>query len=72
VPVRQPRDRGRQRPAGEQEKVVTFGTLLANCVIFHTVVDMTTVIRELIAAYHAYLGVELAAAALLSGDTAGD
>lgn len=33
----------------EQEKIIKFGALLANCVIFHTVVDMTTVIRDLIA-----------------------
>ena len=33
----------------EQEKVIKFATLLANCVIFHTVVDMTAVIRDLIA-----------------------
>ena len=33
----------------EQEKIIKSGALLANCVIFHTVVDMTTVIRELIA-----------------------
>lgn len=33
----------------EQEKVIKFATLLANCVIFHTVVDMTAVIRGLAA-----------------------
>ena len=33
----------------EQEKIVKFSTLLANCVIFHTAVDMTTVIRDLAA-----------------------
>jgi len=33
----------------EQEKVIKFATLLANCVIFRTVVDMTAVIRSLIA-----------------------
>jgi hypothetical protein len=33
----------------EQEKVIKFATLLANCVIFHTVVDMTAVIRDLTA-----------------------
>lgn len=48
MPVRQRRrDRG-QRPAG-QEKILKFSTLLANAVIFHTTVDMMTVIRELIA-----------------------
>ena len=33
----------------EQEKIVKFSTLLANCVIFHAAVDMTTVIRDLAA-----------------------
>lgn len=33
----------------EQEKVIKFATLLANCVIFHTVIDMTAVIRDLVA-----------------------
>jgi len=33
----------------EQEKILKFSTLLANAVIFHTTVDMTTVIRALIA-----------------------
>jgi hypothetical protein len=33
----------------EQEKIVKFSTLLANCVIFHTAVDMTVVIRDLVA-----------------------
>ena len=33
----------------EQEKILKFSTLLANAVIFHTTVDMMTVIRELIA-----------------------
>ncbi len=33
----------------EQEKILKFSTLLANTVIFHTTVDMMTVIRELIA-----------------------
>ena len=32
----------------EQEKILKFSTLLANAVIFHTTVDMMTVIRELI------------------------
>ncbi|KHD73502.1 hypothetical protein MB27_33625 [Actinoplanes utahensis] len=32
----------------EQEKIIKFGTLLANCVIFHTAVDMTTVLRGLL------------------------
>jgi hypothetical protein len=99
----------RNRLRRRVEQVIKFATLLANCVIFHTVVDMTTVIRELIGegwqitaedlavlspyltahiqrfgvyatdevalapdAYNAHLGVELAAAAPLSADTAGD
>ena len=33
----------------EQERIVKFSTLLANCVIFHSAVDMTTVIRDLAA-----------------------
>jgi Tn3 transposase DDE domain len=33
----------------EQEKILKFSTLMTNAVIFHTTVDMTTVIRELIA-----------------------
>jgi TnpA family transposase len=32
----------------EQEKILKFSTLLANAVIFHTTVDMMTVIRDLI------------------------
>lgn len=31
----------------EQEKTLKFNSLLANCVIFHTTLDMTNVIREL-------------------------
>jgi Tn3 transposase DDE domain len=31
----------------EQEKIIKFNTLLANCVIFHTALDMTAVLREL-------------------------
>jgi TnpA family transposase len=31
----------------EQEKIIKFNTLLANCVIFHTALDMTAVIRQL-------------------------
>ncbi|MCA1680446.1 MAG: transposase, partial [Actinobacteria bacterium] len=38
----------RNDPA-EQEKIIKFNTLLANCVIFHTALDMTTVLRELAA-----------------------
>jgi TnpA family transposase len=34
----------RNDPA-EQEKIVKFNTLLANCVIFHIALDMTTVVR---------------------------
>jgi hypothetical protein len=30
----------------EQEKAVKFNSLLANCVIFHTALDMTEVIRQ--------------------------
>jgi Tn3 transposase DDE domain len=33
----------------EQEKILKFSTLLTNAVIFHTTVDIMTVIRELIA-----------------------
>ncbi len=33
----------------EQEKILTFSTLLTNAVIFHTTLDVMTVIRELIA-----------------------
>jgi TnpA family transposase len=36
----------RNDPA-EQEKIIKFNTLLANCVIFHTALDMTTVLRQL-------------------------
>jgi TnpA family transposase len=36
----------RNDPA-EQEKIIKFNSLLANCVIFHTALDMTAVIREL-------------------------
>lgn len=32
----------------EQEKTIKFNSLLANCVIFHTALDMTEVIRQLI------------------------
>jgi hypothetical protein len=38
----------RNDPA-EQEKIIKFNTLLANCVIFHTALDMTTVLRQLAA-----------------------
>ncbi len=38
----------RNDPA-EQEKVIKFNSLVANCVIFHTTLDMTAVIRQLIA-----------------------
>ena len=38
----------RNDPA-EQEKIIKFNTLLANCVIFHTTLDMTAVLRELAA-----------------------
>ncbi len=38
----------RNDPA-EQEKMIKFNSLLANCVIFHTALDMTTVLRRLIA-----------------------
>jgi TnpA family transposase len=38
----------RNDPA-EQEKIIKFNSLLANCVIFHTALDMTTVLRELAA-----------------------
>jgi TnpA family transposase len=33
----------------EQEKIIKFATLLANCVIFHTALDMMAVIRDLVA-----------------------
>jgi len=35
----------RNDPA-EQEKIIKFNSLLANCVIFHTALDMTAVIRQ--------------------------
>ena len=38
----------RNDPA-EQEKMIKFNSLLANCAIFHTTLDMTVVIRQLIA-----------------------
>jgi len=38
----------RNDPA-EQEKVLKFNSLVANCVIFHTTLDMMAVIRQLIA-----------------------
>jgi TnpA family transposase len=38
----------RNDPA-EQEKMIKFNSLLANCAIFHTTLDMTIVIRQLIA-----------------------
>ncbi|MDL4813167.1 Tn3 family transposase [Actinomadura opuntiae] len=38
----------RNDPA-EQEKTIKFNSLLANCVIFHTALDMTEIIRQLIA-----------------------
>ncbi len=38
----------RNDPA-EQEKVIKFNSLVANCVIFHTTLDMMVVIRSLIA-----------------------
>jgi TnpA family transposase len=37
----------RNDPA-EQEKIIKFNTLVANCVIFHTALDMTAVIRQLV------------------------
>ncbi len=33
----------------EQEKIVKFSTLLTNCAVFHTTVDMMAVLRDLIA-----------------------
>ncbi|MDX6688530.1 MAG: hypothetical protein QOF86_4658 [Baekduia sp.] len=36
----------RNDPA-EQAKIIKFNTLLANCVIFHTALDMTAVLRQL-------------------------
>ena len=36
----------RNDPA-EQGKIIKFNTLLANCVIFHTALDMTAVLRQL-------------------------
>ena len=38
----------RNDPA-EQEKVIKFNSLLANCVIFHTTLDMTAAVRQLLA-----------------------
>src|SRR6266849_3688595 len=37
----------RNDPA-EQEKIIKFNSLVANCVIFHTALDMTAVIRQLL------------------------
>ena len=34
---------------GEQKKIVKFSTLLTNCVVFHTTVDMMAALRDLIA-----------------------
>jgi len=31
----------------EQEKIIKFNSLLANCVIFHTALDITAVLRQL-------------------------
>lgn len=36
----------RNDPA-EQRKIIEFNTLLASCVIFHTTLKMTAVIRQL-------------------------
>lgn len=33
----------------EQEKMIKFNSLLANCVIFHTALDITDVLREMVA-----------------------
>jgi TnpA family transposase len=38
----------RNDPA-EQEKIIKFNSLVANCVIFHTTLDMMAVVRQLIA-----------------------
>lgn len=37
----------RNDPA-EQEKIIKFNSLVANCVIFHTALDMTTVLRQMV------------------------
>lgn len=37
----------RNDPA-EQEKIIKFNPLVANCVIFHTALDMTTVLRQMV------------------------
>jgi TnpA family transposase len=39
---------GENDPA-EQEKMIKFNSLLANCVIFHTALDMMDVIRQMVA-----------------------
>ncbi|MGO9898144.1 MAG: Tn3 family transposase [Solirubrobacteraceae bacterium] len=41
----------RNDPA-EQEKMIKFNTLLANCVIFHIALDMSDVVRALLAEGH--------------------
>lgn len=38
----------RNDPA-EQEKIIKFNSLVANCVIFHTALDMTGAVRQLVA-----------------------
>ena len=35
--------------SAEQEKTIKFSTLLTNCAVFHTTVDMMAVLRDLIA-----------------------
>lgn len=39
---------GRNDPA-EQEKIIKFNSLVANCVIFHTALDITATLRQLAA-----------------------
>lgn len=42
------RGAGRQRPE-EQEKLIKFNTLLANLVVFHNALDISDVVRQLVA-----------------------
>ncbi len=43
----------------EQEKLIKFNSLLANCVIFHTALDMTATVRALQADGHPVTAVDL-------------
>ncbi|MFQ6398567.1 Tn3 family transposase [Nocardia sp. KC 131] len=45
----------------EQEKLIKFNTLLANCVIFHNALDITNVVRGLVAEGWTIIADQLAA-----------